>query len=78
MVLILFLIDTSASMNQRTCLGTTYIDIAKGAVESFMKVGPLRVLCVVQAPVGHSIKLTRLSMHRTSKVYCNKYFPFFV
>jgi len=38
MVLILFLIDTSASMNQRTCLGTTYIDIAKGAVESFMKI----------------------------------------
>lgn len=40
MVLILFLIDTSASMNQRTGLGTTYLDIAKGAVESFMKVGP--------------------------------------
>ncbi|KAG5843630.1 hypothetical protein ANANG_G00152980 [Anguilla anguilla] len=29
--------DTSASMNQRTYLGTTYLDIAKGAVEIFMK-----------------------------------------
>ena len=37
-MLILFLIDTSASMNQKTCLGTTYLDIAKGAVESFIKV----------------------------------------
>nr|XP_023687521.1 integrator complex subunit 6-like isoform X1 [Paramormyrops kingsleyae] len=30
-------LDTSASMNQRTPLGTTYLDIAKGAVETFMK-----------------------------------------
>ncbi|CAH2315176.1 Hypothetical predicted protein [Pelobates cultripes] len=29
--------NTSASMNQRTYLGTTYLDIAKGAVEIFMK-----------------------------------------
>ena len=38
MVLLAFLIDTSASMNQRTCLGTSYLDLAKGAVESFIKV----------------------------------------
>ncbi|KAI5107416.1 integrator complex subunit 6 [Silurus meridionalis] len=37
MPVILFLIDTSASMNQRTHLGTTYLDIAKGAVETFLK-----------------------------------------
>ncbi|XP_069068587.1 integrator complex subunit 6-like [Pleurodeles waltl] len=37
MPIILFLIDTSASMNQRTYLGTSYLDIAKGAVEIFMK-----------------------------------------
>uniref|UniRef100_A0A672YLY1 VWFA domain-containing protein n=1 Tax=Sphaeramia orbicularis TaxID=375764 RepID=A0A672YLY1_9TELE len=37
MPVLLFLIDTSASMNQRTHLGTTYLDIAKGAVETFMK-----------------------------------------
>ncbi|KAI1903086.1 hypothetical protein AGOR_G00023590 [Albula goreensis] len=37
MPILLFLIDTSASMNQRTYLGTTYLDIAKGAVEVFMK-----------------------------------------
>ncbi|MBN3290223.1 INT6 protein, partial [Polypterus senegalus] len=37
MPILLFLIDTSASMNQRTYLGTTYLDIAKGAVETFMK-----------------------------------------
>lgn len=38
MPILLFLIDTSASMNQRTYLGTTFLDIAKGAVEIFMKV----------------------------------------
>ncbi|XP_048461203.1 integrator complex subunit 6-like [Rhincodon typus] len=37
MPILLFLIDTSASMNQRTYLGTSYLDIAKGAVEIFMK-----------------------------------------
>ncbi|TNN03632.1 hypothetical protein fugu_000661 [Takifugu bimaculatus] len=37
MPVLLFLIDTSASMNQRTHLGTTYLDIAKGAVETFIK-----------------------------------------
>ncbi|KAM9326579.1 integrator complex subunit 6-like [Gastrophryne carolinensis] len=37
MPILLFLIDTSASMNQRTYLGTSYLDIAKGAVELFMK-----------------------------------------
>ena len=38
MPILLFLLDTSASMNQRTYLGTSYLDIAKGAVEIFMKV----------------------------------------
>ncbi|XP_058147626.1 integrator complex subunit 6-like isoform X9 [Dasypus novemcinctus] len=37
MPILLFLIDTSASMNQRTDLGTSYLDIAKGAVELFLK-----------------------------------------
>ncbi|XP_015707346.1 integrator complex subunit 6 isoform X2 [Coturnix japonica] len=37
MPILLFLIDTSASMNQRAYLGTSYLDIAKGAVETFMK-----------------------------------------
>ncbi|XP_016282174.1 sarcoma antigen 1 isoform X1 [Monodelphis domestica] len=37
MPILLFLIDTSASMNQRTELGTTYLDIAKNAVEIFLK-----------------------------------------
>ncbi|MBN3321451.1 INT6 protein, partial [Atractosteus spatula] len=37
MPVLLFLIDTSASMNQRTHLGTSYLDTAKGAVETFMK-----------------------------------------
>uniref|UniRef100_A0A0B7AHQ3 Integrator complex subunit 6-like beta-barrel domain-containing protein n=1 Tax=Arion vulgaris TaxID=1028688 RepID=A0A0B7AHQ3_9EUPU len=39
MTIILFLVDTSASMNQRTYLGTALIDVAKAAVESFMKAG---------------------------------------
>ena len=38
MTIILFLVDTSASMNQRTYLGTSLIDVAKASVETFMKV----------------------------------------
>ncbi len=38
MTILIFLIDTSASMNQRTYLGTTLLDVAKSAVEMFMKV----------------------------------------
>ena len=38
MTIIVFLVDTSASMNQRTYIGTTILDTAKGAVETFMKV----------------------------------------
>ena len=38
MGIILFLVDTSASMNQRTYLGTSYLDVAKGAIDTFMKV----------------------------------------
>ncbi|XP_020825541.1 integrator complex subunit 6-like [Phascolarctos cinereus] len=37
MPILLFLLDTSASMNQRTGLGTTYLDTAKNAVEIFLK-----------------------------------------
>lgn len=41
MTIIVFLIDTSASMNQRGYLGgrPTLLDVAKGAVETFVKVG---------------------------------------
>lgn len=40
MTIIVFLIDTSASMNQRAYLGgrPKLLDIAKGAVETFVKV----------------------------------------
>ncbi|XP_041359584.1 integrator complex subunit 6-like [Gigantopelta aegis] len=38
MTIILFLIDTSASMNQRTFMGTSLMDVAKAAVETFMKI----------------------------------------
>ncbi|XP_012284732.1 integrator complex subunit 6 isoform X2 [Orussus abietinus] len=40
MTIIVFLIDTSASMNQRTYLGArpTLLDVAKSAVENFVKV----------------------------------------
>jgi hypothetical protein len=37
-VLIVFLVDTSASMNQRTHAGLSYLDVAKHAVENFIKV----------------------------------------
>lgn len=35
-MILLFLIDTSASMNQRTESGFTFLDLAKGAVEKFI------------------------------------------
>ena len=38
MGIILFLVDTSASMNQKTYLGASYLDVAKVAVETFLKV----------------------------------------
>ena len=34
---VLFLIDNSSSMNQRCYLGTSLLDVAKGAVETFIK-----------------------------------------
>ena len=42
MGIILFLVDTSASMNQRTFLGTSYLDVAKAAIDTFMKVRYVR------------------------------------
>ena len=38
MGIILFLVDTSASMNQKTYLGASYLDVAKVAIETFLKV----------------------------------------
>ena len=38
MTIIVFLIDSSASMYQRTYLGLTLLDVAKEAVETFLKV----------------------------------------
>lgn len=48
MTIIVFLIDTSASMNQRAYLGgrPTLLDVAKGAVETFVKVGTLLTIHV--------------------------------
>ena len=34
-------------MNQRTYLGTTILDVAKGAVETFMKVKKLERKCQI-------------------------------
>lgn len=45
MTIILFLVDTSSSMNQRTYIGTTLIDVAKGAVETFMKIRSRDPVC---------------------------------
>ncbi|CAF0859992.1 unnamed protein product [Didymodactylos carnosus] len=38
MPVIVFLIDNSASMNQMTYIGTTLFDLAKGAIEQFLKI----------------------------------------
>lgn len=46
MTIIVFLIDTSASMNQRGYLGgrPTLLDVAKGAVETFVKVSKVKYI----------------------------------
>ncbi|EDV21912.1 uncharacterized protein TRIADDRAFT_59612 [Trichoplax adhaerens] len=36
-MILIFVLDTSASMNQQSYLGTSYLDITKGAVEYFLK-----------------------------------------
>jgi len=47
MVQLVFVLDTSGSMNQRTDKGITYLDVAKNSIETFLTkvpspVGPLR------------------------------------
>jgi hypothetical protein len=37
-MIVLFLVDTSASMNQRSVNGMTLLDLAKNSIENFMKV----------------------------------------
>jgi integrator complex subunit 6 len=46
MTIIVFLLDTSASMNQRVFLGgrPTLLDVAKSAVETFVKVKLIHVI----------------------------------
>lgn len=69
MPILLFLIDTSASMNQRSHLGTTYLDTAKGAVETFMKLrardpasrGDRYMLVTFEEP-PYAIKVTALAL----------------
>ena len=38
MPVIVFIVDNSASMNQTTYLGTSYLDIAKSSIENFLKI----------------------------------------
>ena len=38
MTLVAFVVDTSASMNAKTANGTSVLDVAKNAVDSFIKV----------------------------------------
>ena len=51
MTIILFLVDTSASMSQRTYLGArpTLLDVAKDAIEKFLKVS----VCFVSSMSYH-------------------------
>ena len=49
MGIILFLVDTSASMNQKSYLGTSYLDVAKVAIDTFTK-----VRCVLH----HALRVT--------------------
>jgi hypothetical protein len=52
MTIIVFLIDTSASMNQRAYLGgrPTLLDVAKGAVETFVKVCGCIIFAILLVP----------------------------
>jgi len=62
MTIIVFLIDTSASMCQRTYMGgrPTLLDIAKGAVESFVKV------CTSAPRASLFLSVHLLSLHMNS------------
>lgn len=74
MTIIVFLIDTSASMNQRGYLGgrPTLLDVAKGAVETFVKVGGQLIwrsfkfaLVIWSCPIrflGNLTKVTRFTV----------------
>ncbi len=59
MGIILFLVDTSASMNQKTYLGTSCLDVAKVAIETFMKVG---WLAEVELPVLEEVTLVSCAL----------------
>ena len=52
MTIIVFLVDTSASMNQRAYLGgrPSLLDVAKGAVETFVKVSFFSNFCRASPP----------------------------
>lgn len=39
MTIILFVVDTSSSMNQRTCAGNSLLDMARTAIDAIYKVG---------------------------------------
>lgn len=60
MGIILFLVDTSASMNQKTYLGTSYLDVAKVAIDTFMKVRHTHCAKMGLARHQCSISFTRL------------------
>ena len=51
MPVIVFIIDNSASMNQTTYLGTSYLDMAKSAVENFLKVSEQILFFFVSAKI---------------------------
>jgi len=73
MTIIVFLIDTSASMNQRAYLGgrPTLLDVAKSAVETFVKVRPIYSANSFYVPRRaaphrrlHCLRLRRIMLYR--------------
>ena len=44
MVQLVFVLDTSGSMNQRTDKGITYLDVAKNSIETFLTKVPSSAL----------------------------------
>ncbi len=47
MTIVLFLLDTSASMAQKTYTGTSLLDVAKAAVETFLKVTVVMLIKII-------------------------------
>ena len=76
MPVIVFIIDNSASMNQTTYLGTSYLDLAKSAIENFLKVSFFsKIFIVITETIADMTSaapiIPKKSMTMPMKIYCS-------